>query len=43
MKTYHNLYPQVWNFENLYLAWRKARAPSRPSPIFKYEKWGKEK
>lgn len=29
MKTYHNLYPQVWAFENLYEAWRKARKGKR--------------
>ncbi len=29
MKTYRNLYPQVWSFENLYLAWRKARKGKR--------------
>jgi len=25
MKTYKNLWPQVCSFENLYIAWRKAR------------------
>lgn len=29
MKTYRNLYPQVWDFENLYLAYRKARCGKR--------------
>ena len=29
MKTYKNLYPQVVDFENLYLAWRKARKGKR--------------
>lgn len=29
MKTYCNLYPQVWNFDNLYLAYRKARKGKR--------------
>ena len=29
MKTYKNLYPQVYDFENLYLAWRKARKGKR--------------
>ena len=29
MKTYRNLYPQVWDFENLYLAYRKARRGKR--------------
>jgi retron-type reverse transcriptase len=29
MKTYRNLYPQVWNFENLLLAYRKARKGKR--------------
>ena len=29
MKTYRNLYPQVYNFENLYLAYRRARRGKR--------------
>ncbi len=29
MKTYKNLYPQVCDFENIYLAWRKARKGKR--------------
>ncbi|GEM_PF-4630302 len=29
MKTYRHLYPQVWDFENLYLAYRKARRGKR--------------
>ena len=29
MKTYKNLYPQVCDFENLYLAYRKARKGKR--------------
>ena len=29
MKTYRNLYPQVWNFENLLMAYRKARKGKR--------------
>ena len=29
MKTYRNLYPQVYDFENLYLAYRKARKGKR--------------
>jgi hypothetical protein len=32
MKTYRNLYSQVWSFENLYLAWRKARKGKRSRP-----------
>jgi len=32
MKTYRNLYPQVWSFENLFLAWRKARKGKRSRP-----------
>ena len=32
MKTYRNLYPQVWDFENLYLAYRKARKGKRGRP-----------
>ena len=29
MKTYKNLYPQIYTFENLYTAYRKARAGKR--------------
>jgi retron-type reverse transcriptase len=29
LKTYKNLYPLVYDFENLYLAWRKARKGKR--------------
>lgn len=29
MKTYKHLYPQVCDFENLYLAYRKARKGKR--------------
>jgi retron-type reverse transcriptase len=29
VKTYRNLYPNVWDFENLYLAYRKARKGKR--------------
>jgi RNA-directed DNA polymerase len=29
VKTYRNLYPQIWDFENLYLAYRKARKGKR--------------
>jgi retron-type reverse transcriptase len=29
MKTYKNIYPQICNFENLYLAWRSARCGKR--------------
>jgi RNA-directed DNA polymerase len=29
MKTYKHLYPKVYDFENLYLAWRKARKGKR--------------
>jgi retron-type reverse transcriptase len=32
MKTYRNLYPQVWNFENLYTAYRRARKGKRSKP-----------
>jgi len=32
MKTYRHLYPQVWDFENLYLAYRKARKGKRGRP-----------
>ena len=27
MKTYKNLYPQIYTFENLYTAYRQARPP----------------
>ena len=39
MKTYRHLYPQVWDWENLYLAWRKARKGKRglePAATFEY-------
>jgi retron-type reverse transcriptase len=29
MKTYQHLYPRIWDFENLYLAYRKARRGKR--------------
>jgi retron-type reverse transcriptase len=29
MKTYRNLYPQVYDFENLYLSYRAARRAKR--------------
>ena len=29
MKTYKHLYPQVYDFENIYLAYRKARKGKR--------------
>jgi len=29
MKSYKHLYPQIWSFENLYLAYRKARKGKR--------------
>jgi RNA-directed DNA polymerase len=32
VKTYRNLYPQVYDFENLYLAYRKARRGKRSKP-----------
>ena len=32
MKTYRNLYPQIISFENLYLAFRKARKGQRGRP-----------
>ena len=32
MKTYRNLYPQIIDFENLYLAFRKARKGKRDRP-----------
>ncbi len=32
MKTYKNLYPRIYDFENLYLAYRKARRGKRKRP-----------
>jgi RNA-directed DNA polymerase len=32
VKTYRNLYPQVWDFENLYKSYRKARRGKRSKP-----------
>ncbi len=32
MKTYRNLYPQIYAYENLYEAWRKAARGKRSSP-----------
>lgn len=32
MKTYRNLYPQVYAFENLYYAYRAARKGKRGKP-----------
>lgn len=29
MKTYKNLYPQIYDFANLYTAWRRARCGKR--------------
>ena len=40
MKTYRHLYPQVWAWENVYLAWRKARRGKRgrePAASFEYD------
>lgn len=39
MKTYKNLYPQVWDWDNLYLAYHKARKGKRsraPAATFEY-------
>lgn len=32
MKTYHNLYPKIYDFETLYLSFRKARRGKRDRP-----------
>ena len=32
MKTYRNLYPRIYDFENLYLAYRRARKGKRGRP-----------
>lgn len=38
MKTYRHLYPKIWDFENLYLAYRKARRGKRgKSPAADFE------
>ncbi len=38
MKTYRQIYPQIWDFENLYLAYRKARRGKRgKSPAADFE------
>jgi RNA-directed DNA polymerase len=40
MKTYKNLYPQLCSWENLYLAWRKARKGKRgrePAATFEFD------
>ena len=31
-RTYDNLYPQVCDFDNIYLAWRRARRGKRGRP-----------
>ena len=38
MKTYKNLYPQIYDFENLYLAYRKARRGKRQrEQVYRFE------
>jgi RNA-directed DNA polymerase len=40
MKTYKNLYPKVWTFDNLYLAYRQARKGKRgkaPAATFEFK------
>jgi hypothetical protein len=32
MKTYKNLYPRIWIYDNLYVAWRAAARRKRKSP-----------
>jgi len=32
-KTYKNLYPNLIDFDNLHLAWRKARLGKRYKPL----------
>jgi RNA-directed DNA polymerase len=32
MKTYKNIYPKIWVYENLYESWRKAARGKRTSP-----------
>ena len=32
MRTFRTLYPQVWSFENLLLAWRRAARGKRSRP-----------
>ena len=39
MKTYINLYPQIHDFDNLYLAWQKARkGKTKKIDVIKFEK-----
>ena len=39
MKTYRNLFPRVWDFENLYLAYRAARKGKRgKAPVAAFER-----
>jgi hypothetical protein len=33
MKTYKNLYPQIYRFDNLYIAFRKARLGKRDRAV----------
>ncbi len=32
MKTYKNIYPEIWDYHNLYKAWRKAARRKRKIP-----------
>ena len=32
MKTYRNIFPRIWAYENLYEAWRSAARGKRKSP-----------
>jgi len=32
VKTYKNLYPRIWAYDNLYEAWRRAARRKRRSP-----------
>ncbi len=39
MKTYKNLYPQIYSMQNLILAWQKARkGKTKKQYIIKFEK-----
>ncbi len=43
MKTYRNLYPQIYDFENLYLAYRQARKGKRAKPqVASFERFQEE-
>ena len=39
MKTHNNLYPKIYDFDNLFLAWQRARkGKTRKNYVIKFEK-----